>query len=243
MAEAEVGVTAAPDPEPADPLVLVREAARRSWPWIAGAAVVLAMLGALFGRRASWGDVATWVLAVTGLLALVAAVFAGLVAYAVLAVEMRRDQVAAADRRRGERERADQREAARRAQAASVAAWYGTWMSSATFSGGSQAGTRMSPHWGAIISNASHLPVYDVRVSFCVPVSPGAGLTWRQGERFLAQVPIVPPGEQHVDIPDHIKTQEEQSGSEPAWLVAIEFTDADSQRWLREPQGKLSPAG
>jgi hypothetical protein len=45
-------------------------------------------------------------------------------------------------------------------------------------------------HW-AVIRNASDLPVFDVRVSYCVPVDPASGLTWRQGERYVTDPPPV----------------------------------------------------
>ena len=48
------------------------------WPYAAGTAVVLIAAGAVFGGRVSWGNVPTWVLAVTMLLAFVAAAFAAL---------------------------------------------------------------------------------------------------------------------------------------------------------------------
>src|SRR5215469_11299462 len=94
-----------------DPVATVKDALRRRWRWAAGAAVALLVLGGVFGSHASWGDVATWVVAVTTLLAFVAAAFAGLVAYKVLAVETRRDVLADSERIA--------------AQAAEVAGWSG----------------------------------------------------------------------------------------------------------------------
>jgi hypothetical protein len=192
---------------------------------------------------AAWGDVPTWALAVTTLLAFVGAVFAGLVAYELLRVELDRDQVAVKERRRQEAERAAQREAGKRAQASRVAAWHGTWMSvsrrSRDLIGGPQEVSEW-PRWGAIIRNGSDLPVYDARVSFCVPVDAAAGLTWRDGERWLPDpLHVVPPGEEHVEIRPDIA--EAAAGSEPKWLIAVEFTDADNVRWLRDSRRKLGP--
>jgi hypothetical protein len=234
MAEAdELG---GPDPEPADPLVLVRQAARRAWPWLAGVVVVLAGLGGVFGARASWGDVGTWALAVTGLLALVAAVFAGLVAYAVLAVEMRRDQFAAADRRRAEQERAEQREADRRGQADRVAAWFGVWQRS-------DAPALVAD--GVVVMNASALPVYDMDVTFCLPQDLDRDGGWYQGAvgKLPERLVTVPPGEQvREKIPGDVRrVGEARAGSKPGWLIAIEFTDAAGARWHRDPRGRLAP--
>lgn len=92
-----------------DPLTRARAITRRTWRYGAALAVVLVVLGAVFRHQLSWGDVATWVLAVTTLLALVAAGFAALVAYDVLKVELRRDLLAADERQlaREDRERAE----------------------------------------------------------------------------------------------------------------------------------------
>jgi hypothetical protein len=217
-----------------DPLALARTALRRSWPYAAGTAVVLIVAGAVFGGRGSWGNVPTWVLAVTTLLAFVAAAFAGLVIYELLRIESRRDAVAAQERRQRE-------DAQRWAQASRVAAWYGRW-SSVVKGPGMAADPREWTRWGAIISNASDLPVYNVRVSFCVAVDPSAGSAWRQGERYLGALRLLPPGEEHVEMPDHLRAEEGASGNEPRWLVAIEFTDASGRRWLRDPRGRLEPA-
>jgi hypothetical protein len=226
---AQAAEVAAPDSR-----ALARKALRTSWPYAAGTAVVLIVAGAVFGGRGSWGNVPLWVLAVTTLLAFVAAAFAALVTYELLRIESRRVAVAVAELRQRE-------EAQRRAQASRVAAWYGRW-SSVVKGPGMTADHREWPRWGAIISNASDLPVYNVRVSLCVAVEPSAGLTWRQGERFAGALRLVPPGEENVEMPDHVRTEEAASGNQPTWLVAVEFTDASGTRWLRDPWGRLEPA-
>jgi hypothetical protein len=217
-----------------DPRALARKALRTSWPYAAGAAVVLIVAGAVFGGRGNWGNVPAWVLAVTTLLAFVAAAFAALVTYELLRIESRRVAVAVAELRQRE-------EAQRRAQASRVAAWYGRW-SSVVKGPGMTADHREWRRWGAIISNASDLPVYNVRVSLCVAVDPCAGLTWRQGERFAGALRLVSPGQEHVEMPDSVRTEEEANGNQPTWLVAIEFTDASGVQWLRDPWGRLGPA-
>lgn len=215
-------------------LAAARLAARWAWPWACGLAAVLTLLGVWLGGRASWGDVATWVLAVTTLLAFVAAAFAGLVAYQLLAVESARDL-------RAEEERAERRDADRRAQAARVTAWYGTWRSRSVFP---QSPMPDWPAYGAVIRNASDLPVYDVRVAFCIGVDPAAGVDWRSGMRYSSPdlIPVVPPGEERAEIPNQTRDQEAAGESEAKWLVALEFTDAAGHRWLRDPRGRLTPS-
>jgi hypothetical protein len=217
-----------------DPRALARKALRRAWPYAAGIAVVLIVAGAVFGGRGSWGNVPTWVLAVTTLLAFVAAAFAAVATYELLRVESRRHAVALEAQRQRE-------EAQRREQASRVAAWYGRW-SSVVKGPGMTADHREWLRCGAIISNASDLPVYNVRVSLCVAVEPSAGLAWRQGERFAGALRLMPPGQEHIELPDHVRTEEEASGNQPTWLVAIEFTDASGVQWLRDPRGRLEPA-
>ena len=213
---------------------LARKALRRVWPYAGGTAVVLIAAGAVFGGRGSWGNVPAWVLAVTMLLALVAAAFAALAAYELLRAESRRHAVMVEEQRQRE-------EAQRRAQASRVAAWYGRW-SSVVKGPGMTADHREWLRYGAIISNASDLPVYNVRVSLCVAADPSAWLTWRQGVRFAGALRLVPPGQEHVEMPDHLRTEEEATGNQPTWLVAIEFTDASGVQWVRDPRGRLEPA-
>lgn len=153
------------------------------------------MLGIVFRRHIHWGDVPTWVLAVTTLLALVAAAFAGVVAYELLRMELGRD-------RRAEQERSEQREADRRAQASRVAAWFGRWENLDLWANAPTGPALDMTARGAAIRNASDLPVYEVRVSFCVPTPPGAGLNWRSGRGLSPPVPIVPPGAENVALPD-----------------------------------------
>lgn len=128
-----------------DPFALAKRVTRRYRWYVVVFLAVLAVLGIVFGGSANWGDVATWTLAATTLLAFLAAVFAGLVAYDLLLIESRRDKDAAddrhlaaadrrnaeadrkqaeADRQRAERERILQADDERRAQASKVTAWF-----------------------------------------------------------------------------------------------------------------------
>jgi hypothetical protein len=165
-----------------------------------------------------------------------AAVFAGLVAYAVLAVELERDRLAAQERRQAGKDR-------RWAQALHVAAWYETWPTYGTMFGSD--GPELPRHrWGAVIRNASELPLFDVCVSFCVAFDAGSGLPWQQGMRHRTDpIRLVPPGVERVEIPDRIRVDEEsiEWDKTPKWLVAVEFTDASKARWLRDPLGNLGP--
>ena len=224
---------------PAEGLATIRRVARgirTPVAVVAGAlAVAAAVLGSLFGSRANWGDVPTWVAAVTTFLAFVAAAFAGLVAYELLKVESGRDLKA-------EQERTERRDAERRGQASKVAAWYGTWLSPVTYSGGANSGIPATPGSGAVIRNASDLPVYDVSIVYFL-ANPPKLLGWSEGDReheIPELIPVIPPGEERTPMPESIR----RIGSatrEPVWLVAIEFTDADDQRWMRDPHGALSP--
>jgi len=201
--------------------------------------VVAVVLGIVFRHHLHWGDVPTWVLATTTLLAFVAAAFAGVVAYELLRVEHARD-------RRAERERAEQKEADRRVQASKVAAWYAeTPMRQIDYGAddadhGSVTITSGDRFRGAAIRNASDLPVYQVRVSFCVPADPWQD--WREGERYSEPLrnPL-PPGSATVALPDDIRQQEEASAGKltVAWQVVIEFTDAGGERWRRDADGRL----
>jgi hypothetical protein len=209
---------------PADPLLLVRRAARKLWPWCAGATVVLVAAGVVFRHQFHWGDVPTWLMAVTTLLALAAAVFAGMVAYALLSIEDERDL-------KGRRDQAEE-------QARKVAAWYDTWEAPPLF-GPDAPRPALEPEvvQGARISNASDLPVYHVRVSFCVPVDPWQD--WREGVRYTPPKvrTVLPPGNETQELPDDVREQHQQSTAE--WQVVIEFTDAAGKVWRRDAQGRL----
>jgi hypothetical protein len=83
---------------PPDPLARAKNTIRRAqWP-AGGLILLLVALGIVFRHTEQWGDIATWVLAVTTLLAFLAATFAGLVAYDLLKIESSRDQRAAQER-------------------------------------------------------------------------------------------------------------------------------------------------
>ena len=121
-----------------DPFADAKRLLGKRWPYAAVLALVLIVLGIVFRHRLNWGDVPTWILAATTLLALLAAAFAGVVAYNVLKIEAGRDMKAAEERKQATIERARteadrdaarlaadveqaaQREADRRAQARGI---------------------------------------------------------------------------------------------------------------------------
>jgi hypothetical protein len=193
--------------------------------------VIAAVLGIVFRHHLHWGDVPTWVLAATTLLAFVAAAFAGVVAYDLLRIESGRDEAAA-------RDRASRRDAEQREQAGKVAAWFGTWDSPFPARPGSS--QFMQAH-GAVIRNASDLPVYQVRITFCVATSSDSGAPWQAREVCDSPEPIlvIPPGVRTAEIPDGVRERETDGENEPKWLVGIQFIDADGRSWLRAPSGQL----
>lgn len=161
MSGSDPGGSAAREDSTSEPLALVQLVWRRGGRWaLLGVTLLftsLAVLAVVHRSGEAWGDVPTWVAAVTSLLALLAAAFAGLVAYAVLDVELGRDRVAAA-------ERAERREAEQRAQAGKVAAWYATWDGEAPFGPlAPPPSLQANQVYGAVIRNGSELPVYEIR--------------------------------------------------------------------------------
>jgi hypothetical protein len=220
-----------------DPLVLAKHVTRKAWPYAGALVVVLAVLGVVFRRSLSWGDFPTWVMAMTTLMAFLAAAFAGLVAYDLLKVETARDLkasdervLAAADRRRAEDERAAQREANLRAQASKVTAWFDFY--------------RPDPGratWGATIQNASELPVLDVRVFFYWVNDLRDGSPWTTEQRYASvnRIRVIPPGQfRHCDLPDRVRNMSGEC-DDRVYLVGIEFTDANGIGWMRDERAAL----
>jgi hypothetical protein len=221
-----------------DPLARAKHVARKTWPYAAGVVVVLVVLGIVFRHSLSWGDAPTWVLAITTMLAFLAAAFAGLVAYDLVKIENARDLkaaderlLAADERERARQERAAQREADRRAQANQVAAWFDYYMEPAM----------PSYRWGAAIRNASELPILDLRVFFYWVNDAGDGSSWTTSLRFasIERIRVVPPGRtRHLDLPQQICAQADECNDQ-VYLVGIEFTDAKGIRWIRDERGAL----
>jgi hypothetical protein len=200
-----------------DPLALATRVARKAWPYATGLVVILAVLGIVFRHSVSWGDVPTWVMAITTLLAFLAAAFAGLVAYDLLKVENVRDLAAAderlvatEDRKRAADERAAEREAERRAQAIKITAWFDFYTPGVQVVPGRpiQAPSDVLQA-GAAVRNASELPVMDVRVFFFWVNDPGDGKPWTAELRYASQesIRVIPPGQtSHHRLPEHIRS-------------------------------------
>jgi hypothetical protein len=220
-----------------DSLTLTKRVTRRAWPYAAALVVVLAVLGIVFHHSLSWGDVPTWVLAITTLLAFLAAAFAGLVAYNLLKVETARDLkaakeglLAAADRKRAEDERAVQLEANRRAQASKVTAWFDRWVED-----------YRGDVWGAAVRNASELPILDVRVSYYWVNDPRDGSPWTTEQRYASvdRIRMIPPGKtEYHELPERVISMAEECSTQ-VYLVGIEFTDANGIGWRRDERGAL----
>jgi hypothetical protein len=168
------------------PLALVRTAVREAWPYALFLLVVLALVGGVFRHHLAWGDVATWLSAIVTLLALLAAVFAGLVAYDLLNVETERDRKAAEERTRVADERVAQRQADQRAQASRVTAWFEQYYMNTGEGLPPDVAPTHPATWGAAIRNASDLAVLDVRVFFYFVNDPGDGGPWTAEQRWAS---------------------------------------------------------
>ena len=124
-----------------------------------------------------------------------------------------------------QREReADERRAA---QAAMVATWFGS------------VATPMGIVWGSCIRNASHLPVFHVRVFFHYVQEQGSDWTAidRGGPPLWIRV-IPPGGERFAEIPETIRNMVDHC-DEQMYVTSLEFTDAAEVRWRRDARGGL----
>jgi hypothetical protein len=230
-----------------DPLALAKKVAGRTWPYAAGLVVVLAVVGAVFRHQLNWGDFPTWVVAITTLLAFLAAAFGGLVAYELFKVETERDlkaaeerSFAAADRQRTENERAAQLDAERRAQASKVTAWFHRFTIDRPMP---PRGVVREDTWGAAIRNASDLPILDVQVFFYWVYDPADGGPWSTDQRHasLERIRVIPPGQtQDHELPYSVRRREHVCNTQ-VYLVGIEFTDANGRRWFRNERAALLP--
>jgi hypothetical protein len=215
--------------------------------------VVLALLvlfGILLRHHLNWGDVSTWVLAITTLLAFLAAAFAGLVAYDLLKVENVRDiraveerSLAAAERRRAAEERAAQRDADLRAQASKVTAWFNFFevIRSDRFARDPQA--LVDATWGGTVQNSSELPIFDVRIFYYWVNDRRDGSPWTTEQRYASVdiIRVIPPGQiRNQELPERVRNQSEEC-NDRVYLVGIEFTDANGRRWFRNERAVLEP--
>jgi hypothetical protein len=259
-----------------DPLARVKRILGTWGPIAAALLVGLAIIFDLLRHYIHWGDFPTWLLGITTLLAFLAAVFAGLIAYDVLQIEAARELNAsqerrmanadrrqaaedrrqaatdrakaekerAADRKQADDERAARREADRRGQASKVTAWF-AWLApdrnGAPTDDRNQNTVTTSHGWGATVSNASELPVFDVRVHYFRVNGAHDGSPWTTTEVYasIGIFRVIPPGQtRNEELPERIKRQYEFCDDE-VYLVGVEFTDANGQRWYRNERAAL----
>lgn len=170
---------------------------------------------------------AAWIEAGATVVAVGAAIYAGVYAKKAFDAEVRRD-----------RERDDDR---RRAQADKVAAWCDRYDYSpavparAYSSGGTSVVTSGTPRpdWQYFLRNFSDVPVYDVVVLF------------RIGEHSLGTdvVDVLPPdGEPFTRaVPEHVRREATSAATEHGEIIrcVVSFRDAAGRRWRRWTNGQL----
>jgi hypothetical protein len=166
--------------------------------------------------RLDWGDVPTW-------LGVLLAGAAAAVALLLYLRDAERDRQAEADRRA----RLDEDPPT---QATRVGCWYGR--------AEGQIGPHQSPVpvWGAVVRNASDLPVYDVIVEFHFASPRIDGSLWTLA-RGQTRRRLIPPGESFVPMPDAMLREIVDTDS---YLVAMSFRDAGNRQWRRDPDGVLT---
>jgi hypothetical protein len=247
----------------------VKSAKRLSAIGAALGAVILAgvvIAGVIFRRSLDWGDFPTWVLAITTVLAVIAAAGATVMAYRLYKVESARDlaaaedrRLAAEDRKRLEEERAERHEADRRTQANRVTTWFDSeeMTSEDPLFDSAEPGLRI---WGAVVVNASDLPILDVRVFFYYVVDHDDGRPWQPvicgipprkfrvippgGRRFVeltSEYQHIPPGARELLDPDAMELRRGWPVREYMYVTGIEFSDAAGNSWAREARGGLEP--
>jgi hypothetical protein len=163
------------------------------------------------------------------------------VAYDLLSVETARDLkaaeqrlFAAEERKRLADERVAQREADRCAQASKVTAWFNFF--NVIRDDGTVDGT-----WGATVSNASDLPILDVRIFYYWVNDPHDGSPWTTEQRYASvdRIRVIPPGQpRDRELPEHVRNMALECNDD-VYLVGVEFTDAQGIRWFRDERGAL----
>jgi hypothetical protein len=170
-----------------------------------------------FLSHLNWGDVPTWV-------GVLFAGVAGLIAYRLYQIENKRD------RQNAERLDRLEQEGTRR-QANQICGWYGVMNELAEHASGADIpGTG----WGAIIRNASDLPVYNVMIFFYYKADLAVQESSRRGDLAVS---VVPPGESFLPAPQSVL---DQADSPDRHVVAMMFRDAAGLIWTRETDGELS---
>ncbi len=211
---------------------------------------LLVLLGILFRHHLDWGDVPTWILAITTLLAFLAAAFAGLVAYDLLKIENLRDikaseerLQAAAERRQAAKELAARRDADLRAQASKVTAYFNFFEVIRPDEVERDPARVINEVWGGTVQNASELPIFDVRIFYYWVNDRRDGSPWTTEQRYASidTIRVIPPGQRrNQELPERVRNQSEVCNDQ-VYLVGIEFTDANGGRWFRNERAALEP--
>jgi arabinogalactan oligomer / maltooligosaccharide transport system substrate-binding protein len=156
--------------------------------------------------------VASWVSAVATVFALFFAFLAAIGARRAYRIEIARDRVNEAERKR-------QHEFIRRAQAALVSAWWGR-RSDAT------------GDWGAFVRNASETPIYQANLA--VVNVHDADVNER------VQLPLLPPSHHPTFYPIELRGGRELTPTSAVdYRVELTFTDSTGNRWMRDQHGQL----
>ena len=166
----------------------------------------------------NWGDVPGWVTTIAGVFALLFAAVAAITAIRVYRIESERDIESAKERR-------EEAESRRRAQAALVSAWCGSHVTDSK-----------PPDWGIFLRNASETPVHQARVSMAKEHEPDT--------RDDFDITVLPPTSEPAFYPNGIWSAALQKKF-PAtnFRVEMSFTDSAGARWLRDGDGRLSEVG
>jgi hypothetical protein len=172
---------------------------------------------------------AAWIEAGATVIAVGAAIYAGIYAKKAYDKEVERDERREQDRRSS--------------QAEKVAAWcerydYSDAEPSRVIGGSGVVGmtrAKPEPSWNYYLRNASDVPVYDVVVLF------------RIGEHSLGTdaLDVLPPGDEPItrEVPKHVK-REARAGREEYGEVLrpfISFRDSGGRAWRRTDKGRLVP--
>ncbi|WP_328384416.1 hypothetical protein OHQ88_33565 (plasmid) [Micromonospora zamorensis] len=183
--------------------------------------------------RAELGDLATWIGAIANVATVVLALTASLVGFRIYRIESARDQRAEQDR--GERT-ADER----RRQAQMVSLWYAPitreTVENSPVSARAQF-RRMTKVWAAHILNASHLPVYDVEVTFHRR-RPEAGA---HASMTADLIRAIPPHQtaMTIELPEELVNEVPAEQLSDGVDVSLTFRDSAGRRWMRDGSGYL----
>lgn len=176
--------------------------------------------------NADWGDVPSWVEAVSTSLALIAASVAVAKSSTLLGIERTRDtkRDEAADQRRAADEQA--------AQADAVAAWVDWFQADSSTSRLDRMRLR---GWVIVVVNTSPLPIYD----FMGTLAGRNGIPLGRVSRSL-----LPTGKHTLEFPSGAAPKEQHEFETAREMrVAIEFRDTAGRQWKRDRHGQLTKTG